>query len=332
VPRIAPAWTDINSSTVRTGPPAINFPVQAIGFAGVNDFKIRWINVPVFGNEQCRCGNTFSMSLFDDGSGLDENANEPFNGINPVGNNSVQFDLKEGPTALRWTRNDAAQLVGRTARPSGSGYVTFTYGRMDLIGSQGQPVMVGIAAGGVPIGDPGQQTVNMSSQAGRIGDGSQLAIFEFFDTGTLANPAFDLRFDGNDPALCTPTGQADANRGVLQFTGFTFPGHVPFVNEPAIANVSPILASDVTELRTRIAALRSRVPALGPFAYTDLAIVPGSTTTMARVINEMRSALSEVYVAYELPPPAYTDTLTPGVTPIKAIHIQELRDLVGAIE
>ena len=69
----------------------INFPVQALGFANVNAFKVRWINVPEFGSEGCSTnafgigGNTFSVTLYDDGTGIDENANQPLNPANPIG-------------------------------------------------------------------------------------------------------------------------------------------------------------------------------------------------------------------------------------------------------
>src|SRR6185295_5628809 len=102
-PKIAPAWADLNPSSR-----AINlctFPVHALGFANVNAFKIRWINVPEIGKETCagaQAGvtNTFSITLYDDGTGIDENASQPLNPANPIGNNSVPFDLQEGPTDL----------------------------------------------------------------------------------------------------------------------------------------------------------------------------------------------------------------------------------------
>jgi hypothetical protein len=54
-PRIAPAWTDLNPNAraVNCG----TFPVQALGFANINAFKVRWINVPEFGKHGSRlCG------------------------------------------------------------------------------------------------------------------------------------------------------------------------------------------------------------------------------------------------------------------------------------
>ncbi len=329
-PRIAPAWVDLNTAARSVNP--ISFPVQAMGFAGVNHFKIRWINVPTVGFETCNCRNSFSLSLYDDGTGLDENSNQPYNAANPIGNNAVQFDLHEGPTALRFTVNGSGLLVGRPARPAGSGYFTFTYGRMDLLGSAATPVLVGYAAGGQALGGPGQQAVNFSTQPSRIGDGTQMAMYEFFNTGASLSPAFDLRFEGNSPALCTPSGQADQNRGILQFFGFTFPGHIPFANEPAIAGVTPIRALDISELRSRISLLRLRVQLLGNFTYTDPVIIAGSTPIVPRIINETRQAITDVYLAFGLPAPAFTDgPLTSGM-PIKAIYIQELRNIVGNLE
>src|SRR5262249_13058814 len=75
------------------------FPVQALGFANVNAFKVRYINVPQFGDEDCtgtsvspgNASNTFAVTLYDDGTGIDENASQPLNPANPIGNNAVPF-------------------------------------------------------------------------------------------------------------------------------------------------------------------------------------------------------------------------------------------------
>src|SRR5262249_38610145 len=92
-PRIAPAWTDLNPAS-RSGDVLGTFPVQALGFSGINSFKVRWINVPQFGSELCTAAghglsNTFSVTLWDDGTGIDENASQPLNPANPIGNNAV---------------------------------------------------------------------------------------------------------------------------------------------------------------------------------------------------------------------------------------------------
>ena len=136
-PRIAPAWADLNPSSRDAN--LCTFPVQALGFANINAFRVRWINVPEFGKENCvgnsanfaGATNTFSVTLYDDGTGAvvstvatssDENNSRLLNPANPIRNNSVAFDWAEGPTDLRFTREpNTGVIVGCPPRPSGSG-------------------------------------------------------------------------------------------------------------------------------------------------------------------------------------------------------------------
>ena len=240
-PRIAPAWTDLNPSA-RAATLA-DFPVQAMGFTGVNSFKVRYINVPQFGSEACAGNNplgsgmtnTFSITLNDDGTGIDENANQPLNPAIPQGNNSSAFDLQEGPTDLRFVNVSTGAgtlVVGEPPRLDGSGLHTFTYGRMDLIGSNDQPVVTGYSIGGLATSNPpglceidlGAAALAADSGFGNIqgqiesywptfiGDGTEPEVHEFFHNGikgsvdgvtgviTLSQPEFDLRFEGNGDA------------------------------------------------------------------------------------------------------------------------------------
>jgi len=273
-PRIAPAWADLNPDS-RFGVNANlgTFPVQALGFAGVNTFRIRWINVPEFGSEDCAAAqagrtNTFGITLFDDGTGIDENANQPLNPANPIGNNAVPFDLQEGPTDLRWTREpNTGVLVGCPPRPDGTGHFMFDYCRMDLLGTPDRPVLTGYSIGNLsPLNPPGLCEINLSEAARAadtapfgviqgvtasimpclIGEGTEPTLFEFFEDGsdaeisgsgqiTLANADFDLRFEGNDAALCSPGRQRDPNRGKVGFFGI---GCAPPAN-PLCAVVVP---------------------------------------------------------------------------------------------
>jgi len=265
-PRIAPAWADLNPSAraVSCG----TFPVQALGFANINAFKVRWINVPEFGREACTGGapgfngvvnfagasNTFSVTLFDDGTGIDENANQPLNPANPSGNNAVPFDLQEGPTDLRYTREpNTGVIVGCPPRPEGSGIIVLDFCRMDLLGTDDHPVITGYSIGGLnPLNPPGLCEINLSEAARAadtsafgviqgtigaincaccIGEGTEPTIFELFNEGlragtgaggevTFARADFDLRFEGNDAALCSPAArQRDLNRGRVCFFG-----------------------------------------------------------------------------------------------------------------
>src|SRR4030095_10963448 len=216
----------------------------------------------------------FSVTLYDDGTGSvvaptatspgvatssDENNSRPFLATNPIGNNAASFDWAEGPTDLRFTRVNltnpvgGTQLVGCPPRPNGSGIFVFEYCRMDLLGTEDQPVIAGYSLGGLdPLNPPGLCETNLSLAAAAadagtfgvlaggqtaaigcnccIGEGTEPTIFELFNGGlaagigaggeiTLARPDFDLRFEGNDAALCTSARQRDLNRGKVCFLG-----------------------------------------------------------------------------------------------------------------
>ncbi|HJQ69266.1 MAG TPA: hypothetical protein VKA70_09850, partial [Blastocatellia bacterium] len=267
-PRIAPAWADLDPGTRTTSPggPFFNtFPVQALGFANINAFRVRWINVPEFintdadpANEGAQCGssNTFSVTLYDDGTGFDENTTESFGPVATVGNNlddgPVIFDRQEGPTDLRFVREpNTGVIVGCPPRPEGSGHFIFEYCRMDLFGTPERPVLVGFSIGGTsPLNPPGLCEVNLSTAAAAadtapfgviqgvtasimpclIGEGTEPHLFELFNEGSdtvvesqgsvsIGVPDFDLRSEGFLAAFCTPARQRDLNRGKVGFFG-----------------------------------------------------------------------------------------------------------------
>ncbi|MEW6131014.1 MAG: hypothetical protein AB1757_28545, partial [Acidobacteriota bacterium] len=161
LPKIAPAWADLNP--VARSFNTRSFPVMALGFANVNAFKVRWINVPEFGAESCvgsqltngtfvEAGvtNTFAVTLYDDGIGLDENTPVP--------------QLTEGPTANRFVvEPNTGVIVGCPPRPEGSGFFWFEFCRMDLLGTADRPVISGYSIGGLsPLNPPGLCEVNLS--------------------------------------------------------------------------------------------------------------------------------------------------------------------------
>jgi len=214
-PKIAPAWRDWNPNT-RAGDVA-TFPVQALGFAGVNRFKVRWINVQRFAATGTPSRNSFSVTLFDDGTGVDENSNQALNPANPIGNNAVPFDLQEGPADLRWVAGPAS-IVGQPSRADGSGAFTFDYGWMDSSAdllANGR-VVTGYSAGALAAGSIVEVNLSELGRTALIGTGAgfQTAIFEVF-----ADNDFDLRPEGNDAAAATPAGQPNVNRGILDFFG-----------------------------------------------------------------------------------------------------------------
>jgi hypothetical protein len=262
LPKIAAAWADLNPQSRASGFVG-TFPVQALGFAGINAFKIRWINVPEKGFEGCGSRNNFSITLFDDGTGVDESCQIP----NPT---------PEGPTDLRFTKEpNTGVIVGCPSRPDGTGFFVFDYGRMDLLGTPTRPVLVGYSIGGLAVTNPpGLCSTNLSAAALAadsdvfrpclIGEGTEPTVFEFFNTGrdasvgsggeiSFAVPSFDLRFEGNNPAACTSVRQRDQNRQRVGFFGVTclpppnpqclaiVPG--PFVTTPTTTGLINVLCS-----------------------------------------------------------------------------------------
>jgi hypothetical protein len=92
-----------------------------------------------------------------------------------------------------------------------------------------------------------------------------------------------------------------------------------------------VRAVHLTELRSRIAAVRSRL-GLASFAFTDTSLTGQVTEIRAQHILELRSAISEASQAAGLAPLVFTDPLLAAGTIIRAVHINELRAALFAIE
>jgi hypothetical protein len=84
-----------------------------------------------------------------------------------------------------------------------------------------------------------------------------------------------------------------------------------------------VKATHITQLRAAVNAVRA---AAGLSAYA-FGTAPSPGTFIQRVhVQELRSALDPARAAITLAPISYTDaTLTTGVTPVKAAHLEELR-------
>jgi Bacterial Ig-like domain (group 3) len=200
VGRIAGAWADLNPAS-RGGFPN-TFPVQALGFAGINNFKVRWIDVPQTGSETTGSSNSFSISMFDDGTGPYQTlaADSP--------------TVLKATTALRWTVGAGGSLTGLLARPASSANFNLEYGRMDLIGAPATPALAGYTAGTQLASAPGASDVSEAGRTASLGAGVEANLFEFFNTSD-----YDLRFEGSDATLSTPSTQTDLNREFLGFAG-----------------------------------------------------------------------------------------------------------------
>jgi len=208
-PRIAGAWNNLDTSN-RSTTDLRRFPVQALGFVGVNTFKVRWLGIPA---EFAEMGgtvnsNNFSIYLFDDGTGTYR--------TNPI--------ALKGPTALRFIKQSNGTLVGFPPRPLGSAKFDLEYGRMDLKGLSSSVVLSGYSVGDQ---NPVASQTNLSTAGAKtaycptcitLGSGTEKEIFEFFNKGFL-----DLRFEGSSAQLTTPSTQTDPNQEFLDFASKSCP-------------------------------------------------------------------------------------------------------------
>jgi hypothetical protein len=121
--------------------------------------------------------------------------------------------------------------------------------------------------------------------------------------------------------------------GTLAIAGLSFSvsqSAPPFTDDPLHSGVSAIRALHITELRTRIDALRERFGA-STFTWTDSSLV--GVIVKAVHLAELREALAGAYAAANQSAPSYTDaTVSAGGTLIRAVHIAELRTAVTALE
>ena len=100
-------------------------------------------------------------------------------------------------------------------------------------------------------------------------------------------------------------------------------GYTPatFTDNPLVAGVTVVKALHVTELRAAIDRYRAST-GLPAFAWSPATVTAGTVITSAQ-IADMRSALVAA-----MPPATFTDPTLSSAIRVKAIHIQQLRDLL----
>lgn len=98
-----------------------------------------------------------------------------------------------------------------------------------------------------------------------------------------------------------------------------------FTDDPLIAQVTPVKAIHLTELRQAVNAMRAAAGLL-PAVLTDPTVASAASVKAAHC-QELRTALTQARTSLGLGPPAFTDpTLTSASTNVKAVHLQELRN------
>jgi RHS repeat-associated protein len=154
-------------------------------------------------------------------------------------------------------------------------------------------------------------TAGQSSDIYYSYSGNRRGSFTYDAAGNVIN-------DGSQTFAYDATGQQTSA------SGFSAGGSAPvFTNNPLQAGVTEVRSLHVTELRAEINVVRGRV---GMSAYAWQTAAGVGNLIKADVIQEMRTALDQVLGA---PVGGYAAGLAAG-QPIKAVHLQELRDRVMA--
>jgi len=111
--------------------------------------------------------------------------------------------------------------------------------------------------------------------------------------------------------------------GVSAFSNVD-PATTTFTGDPIVGNFTLVTAIHVAEIRSAVNSLRSVAGLPSLAAEPTLAV--GLTVRMQH-ITDLRTGLNEARSALGLSTLTFTDpTLTAGTTPVKAAHVQELRD------
>lgn len=101
---------------------------------------------------------------------------------------------------------------------------------------------------------------------------------------------------------------------------------VIFTDDPLVAGVTTIKALHLTQLRQAVNAVRSTAN-LSPASWTDIS--PQGVSVKAVHVSQLRTNLSQGLSTLGFSNPPYTDpTLIQGITVVKRIHIEELRQRV----
>lgn len=151
------------------------------------------------------------------------------------------------------------------------------------------------------------------------------------DSVTLtAKESSGSSFAGWSGGWCSGTGTCRVTMSVN--TTVTAKFSEAFTNDPLTAQVTPVKALHITELREAINTLRSN-NALSNFTFTDPTLSAGATQIKAVHVTELRTALNGVYDTLGRARPSYTDpTITASQTIIKKAHISEIRSTIRDVE
>ncbi len=100
-----------------------------------------------------------------------------------------------------------------------------------------------------------------------------------------------------------------------------------FSDDPDIPGSTLIRATHVIQLRSAVGAVRDAA-GLPAYQGNGGSVVAGTTLIKAEHFTELRAALDQARVALSVPITSFPESLLPNFTPVRAIHVQELRDAI----
>jgi hypothetical protein len=100
---------------------------------------------------------------------------------------------------------------------------------------------------------------------------------------------------------------------------------IVFTDDPLIANVTPIKAVHLTQMRTAADAVHT-LAGLSLGAWTDIS--PAGVKVKAVHITELRATLNFARTSLGLSPATFTNALTSNITPVMALDFTEVRNAV----
>jgi microcystin-dependent protein len=104
----------------------------------------------------------------------------------------------------------------------------------------------------------------------------------------------------------------------------------PFVDDTLTPIATVMKTAHVTELRSRVDNARI-ANGLTAYPYADPVLTAATTAITAQHVIDLRTAVNAVYSTLGMALPSYTDPSFGAGTPIKAVHINELRSAATAV-
>jgi len=118
----------------------------------------------------------------------------------------------------------------------------------------------------------------------------------------------------------------DGSGNVSGYSNFDLATTIMFTDDPLTAAVTVVKAQHFSELRQAVNAVRTSA-GLGAAIWTDSSL--GGIAIKAVHVQELRNYLGSAMTTLGLTAPTYTDpTLNAGVTIVKKVHVEELRQNV----